>query len=149
MKHIVFPMIACLLFSTTAALAGTREEERNRAAAIAYYNTQNNGGDWASARTFLADNFADRHPNAPPGAGIEYAAVYYRVLADTKTHLSIVIRSFAEGDLIALQVHDFYEPGTKGTSLMAFFRFDKNGKITDRWQTAQPVPGVLNYNGMF
>lgn len=136
-----------LLLGLNVAHAGTPQEERNKANAIAFYNTQNTR-DWEAARQYVADSFIENHPRVPKGfPGIVALESFYKVLRPE--HQSVVHRALAEGDLVALHVRDIDESGRKGTALIAFYRFDKNGKIVEHWNALQPVVGAMNANGMF
>lgn len=131
--------------------AGTSDEERNKAAAVAYYHTQNSG-DWQTARKYLADNYVERHPSAPPGAGIEYVERMYQGWSRSGAmsgHTSAVLKAVSRGDLVALFVRDYTQSIGRATAIVAFFRFDKNGKITDHWHVGQRLSDPLNSNGMF
>lgn len=127
--------------------AGTPEEDRNKAAAVAYYHTQNTA-DWAAARKYLADNYVDHHPSAPPGAGVDYVERMYQGWSRSK-HTSAVLKAVARGDTVALYLRDWTEFLGRTTAIVAFFRFDKDGKITDHWHIGQRVGDPLNNNGMF
>lgn len=129
-----------------AARAQKEQEERNKAAAIAFYRTQNTR-DWEGAKQYLGDHWIEHNSNAPDGlAGLEK---FYRMLKERiPEHQSIIRRAFAEGDLVILHVHDLPEPDSRGTSLIAMFRFE-NGKIVEHWDVHQDVPGLANYNSMF
>lgn len=140
----------CLLLTVNSALAGTPQEERNKANAIAFYSTQNSK-DWQAARRYLADDYIENHPKSPKGVpGIVLLERFYQALSAVHPqHQSIVHRAFAEGDLVALHILDIDEPGKKGTALIAFYRFNEDGKIAEHWHAFQPVVGVMNANGMF
>ncbi len=122
------------------------QEAHNKAAAIAFYKTQNTH-DWAAARQYIGDHWIEHAPHAQPGiAGLEH--FYERLQEVGPQHQSIVLRAFAQGDLVALHVHDIPEPGARGSALIVFLRFE-NGKIVEHWHVVQNVPGLSNYNGMF
>jgi predicted SnoaL-like aldol condensation-catalyzing enzyme len=125
-------------------------EERNKANAIEYWNTQNTK-DWDKARTFLRDDYIEHHPKAPKGIpGIQSIERTYSALHTLHPqHRTVILRAFAEGDLVAMHVRNFEEPGMKGTALIEILRFDANGKIAEHWHALQAVQGVLNYNSMF
>jgi predicted SnoaL-like aldol condensation-catalyzing enzyme len=131
-----------------AELSQHEKEERNKAAAIAYYNTQNTH-DWQAARSYLSDDYVEHHPKTPKGIpGLKAVEGMYRSMIGPQFQ-AIILRVFAEGDLVAMHIRDIDEPGMKGTVLIAFFRFDDKGKIAEHWHALQPVVGPMNVNGMF
>ena len=140
----------CLLLGVNVAFAGTPQEDRNKANAIAFYNTQNTR-DWATARTYVADNYIEHHPKGPQNIpGIQALTNFYKALPILHPqHRAVVYRALAEGNLVALHIRTIEEPGLKGTAMIAFYRFDENGKIAEHWHGFQPVAGVMNANGMF
>lgn len=152
MRSFSTPLIAVVTMFCSPVWAGQisqhDKEERNKAAAIAYYNTQNTR-DWQAARGYLSDDYIEHHPKVPPGVpGLKAVEGLYRSMLGPQFQ-AVVLRVFAEGDLVAMHVRDIDEPGMKGTILIAFFRFDENGKIAEHWHALQPVVGPLNANGMF
>ena len=49
------------------------------------------------------------------------------------------MRAVAEGDLVALHTHQTW-PGNQEYVTMDFFRFDKQGKIVEHWDSMQEIP---------
>lgn len=140
-----------LALGVSVVHAGTPEEERNKAAAVAYYHTQNTA-DWQTARKYLADNYVEHHPAAPPGAGVDYVERMYQGWSQAggeSIHTSAVLKAVAQGDLVALYVRDWTAFLGRTTAIVTFFRFDKNGKIIDHWHIGQRLSDPLNSNGMF
>lgn len=150
MPRIFFVLISVsLALSATLASAGTPQEERYKALTLEYLKTRETR-NWREARKYLADDYVEQHPGAPKGAGVEYVEMYYKILAEELTAAqSVVLRIFAEDDLVAVHVRDIEEPGMKNTALIIFFRFNKDGKIAEHWDVYQHEPGALNLNGMF
>jgi predicted SnoaL-like aldol condensation-catalyzing enzyme len=59
------------------------------------------------------------------------------------------VRAVAEGDLVAVHTHQSW-PGNQEYVTMDFFRFDRNGKIVEHWDSIQQVPGeTKNNNPMY
>jgi len=140
----------CLLLGVNVAFAGTPQEDRNKANAIAFYNTQNTA-DWSVARTYVADNYVEHQPKGRHDIpGIQQLEGYYKALPRLHPqHRVVLYRTLADGNYVALHIRNIEEPGLKGTAMIAFYRFDENGKIAEHWHTLQPVAGVMNANGMF
>lgn len=147
MSSVARLMGVLLALGMNVVYAGTPEEERNKAAAVAYYHTQNTA-DWETARKYLADNYVEHHPAAPPGAGVDYVERMYQGWTRSR-HTSAVIKAVARGDLVALYLRDWTEFLGRTTAIVTFFRFDKNGKIIDHWHIGQRLSDPLNSNGMF
>ena len=60
-----------------------------------------------------------------------------------------LVRSVAEGDLVALYTHQTC-PGDDQYVTMNFFRFDADSKIVEHWDSIQEVPkGSANSNRMY
>lgn len=148
-RLIILLMSVPLLLGMTLAKAGTPEEERNKATTLAYFKARD-ARNWPEARKLLADDYVEQHPGAPKGAGVEYVETYFRILAEElSVAQSVILRIFAQDDMVAVHVRDIEEPGVKNTALIIFFRFDKDGKIVEHWDVYQHDPGALNLNGMY
>jgi len=135
-----------LAFTTTCATAETAEEAHNKAIAIALYQAKS----WEEARQYIGPEWIEHHPKMPKSmSGEQFIEQYYKNLKVLlPQQQSVVLRAFAQGDLVALHVRDIDEPGMKGTAIIAFYRFE-NGKVVEHWHAYQPVAGVMNPNGMF
>jgi predicted SnoaL-like aldol condensation-catalyzing enzyme len=59
------------------------------------------------------------------------------------------VRAVSEGDLVALHTHQTW-PGNEEYVTMDFFRFDRNGKIVEHWDSVQQIPSTsANKNTMY
>ena len=59
------------------------------------------------------------------------------------------VRAITEHDLVALHTHQIW-PGDEEYVTMDFFRFDKNGKIVEHWDSMQQIPeNSANENTMY
>jgi predicted SnoaL-like aldol condensation-catalyzing enzyme len=59
-----------------------------------------------------------------------------------------VIRSMAEGDLVAAHVYATRAPGDRGVVSMDMFRLE-NGRLVEHWDVIQEIPETAaNSNGM-
>lgn len=71
-----------------------------------------------------------------PASFIEY---FNRMQKEYPKKSITFVRSVAEDDLVALHTHQIW-PGDDQYITMDFFRFDKNGKIVEHWDSIQEVP---------
>ena len=59
------------------------------------------------------------------------------------------VRAVSEGELVALHTHQTW-PGNEEYVTMDFFRFDRNGKIVEHWDSVQQISSTsANKNTMY
>lgn len=94
------------------------------------------------------DEYIQHNPDVANGTQ-EFIDYFVRMQAEYPEKSIEFVRCIAEGDMVALHTHQTW-PRNDQYATMDFFRFDKNGKICEHWDTIQQVPlAVANENGMF
>ena len=111
---------------------------KNKQNAIAFYRTAYEGNPRKAVEQYVGNIFIQHNPLV--GDGIEPFISYFEKMAIEYSEKSIeFVRSVAEGDLVALHTHQTW-PGGDEYVTMDIFRFDKNGKIVEHWDSMQQIP---------
>jgi len=122
--------------------------ELNTQNAIAFYRTAYLGEPSKAVKKYVGADYTQHNPLVGDGkqAFIDYFDEMARDYPDKKIE---IVRSVAEGDLVALHTHQTW-PGNEQYVTMDFFRFDNSGKIVEHWDSIQQVPTESkNGNSMF
>ena len=122
--------------------------QQNKRNAIAFYKMAYEGNPQEAVKLYVGDDYIQHNPLV--GDGIELFVDYFDKMAKEYSDKSIeFIRAVAEGDLVALHTHQTW-PGNEEYVTMDFFRFDKNGKIVEHWDSMQKIPeNSANGNTMY
>ena len=122
--------------------------EANKKNAIEFYRMAYEGSPRKAVELFVGDEYMQHNPLV--GNGKEKFVEYFERMGNEYPSKSIeFIRAVAEGDLVALHTHQIW-PGNDEYVTMDFFRFDKNGKIVEHWDSMQQIPDkTLNGNTMY
>jgi predicted SnoaL-like aldol condensation-catalyzing enzyme len=120
----------------------------NKENAMAFYDLAFNQSRPAEA---VEKYVGDRYIQHNPGVGDDkeaFIAYFTRMAKEYPGKRLHIIRSVAEGDLVALHCRQEW-PGDRDWAGMDIFRFEK-GKIVEHWDVLQRVPEKSeNPNGMF
>lgn len=122
--------------------------EQNKQNAIAFYKMAYEGNPQRAVDLYVGDQYIQHNPLVADGTApfIEYFERMQREYPDKSIEF---VRAVAEGDLVALHTHQTW-PGDEEYVTMDFFRFDKNGKITEHWDSIQQIPeSAANDNKMY
>jgi predicted SnoaL-like aldol condensation-catalyzing enzyme len=122
--------------------------EVNKRNAIAFYHTAYLGEPGKAVELYVGVEYIQHNPLVGDGkaAFIEY---FGRMAKDYPDKDIEFIRAVAEGDLVALHTHQTW-PGNEEYVTMDFFRFDRNGKIVEHWDSIQEVPSeTMNGNPVY
>ena len=120
----------------------------NKQNAIAFYQTAYLGEPAKAVETYVGDDYIQHNPLVGDGkqAFIDY---FEEMVRDYPKKEITFVRAVAEGDLVALHTHQIW-PGNEQYVTMDFFRFDKNGKIVEHWDSIQEIPAeTKNGNTMY
>lgn len=121
---------------------------QNKQNAIAFYKMAYEGSPGKAVDLYVGDQYIQHNPLV--GDGIAPFIEYFECMQQEYPNKSIeFVRAVAEGDLVSLHTHQTW-PGDEEYVTMDFFRFDKNGKIIEHWDSIQQIPkSAANDNKMY
>ncbi|WP_436516931.1 nuclear transport factor 2 family protein [Ekhidna sp. To15] len=120
----------------------------NKENAIAFYKMAYEGNPRKAVELYLGKEYIQHNPDVENG--LEGFIDYFERMQEEYPDKSIeFVRCIAENDLVALHTHQTW-PGNDQYVTMDFFRFDKNGKICEHWDSIQQIPSTSkNPNTMY
>ena len=112
--------------------------EKNKANAISFYRMAYQGNPKKAVELFVGEEYIQHNPDVANGKDgfVEY---FERMQKEYPEKSIEFVRCIAEGDLVALHTHQTW-PGDEEYVTMDFFRFDREGKICEHWDTIQQIP---------
>ncbi|MCK0157460.1 nuclear transport factor 2 family protein [Cellulophaga sp. F20128] len=111
---------------------------QNKKNAIAFYKTAYEGNPTRAVQLYVGDTYTQHNPMV--GDGKQPFIDYFNRMQREFPNKSIqFVRSIAEGNLVALHTHQIW-PGNDEYITMDFFRFNKEGKIVEHWDSIQQIP---------
>lgn len=115
--------------------------QTNKKNAIEFYRTAYMGDPKSAVEKYVGDEYIQHNPGVKNGKEgfIEY---FTRMQEEYPEKQIEFVRAVAEDDLVALHTHQTW-PGNDEYVTMDFFRFDKNGKIVEHWDSVQQIPSQL------
>lgn len=124
-------------------------QERNKRVAVHVLRQLFEEGNLKVADQYIRADYIQHNPMAPDGR--EAIKNFIRDwTAQFPDHVYNVKRVLAQGDLVMVHSNPVFEPGTRGSSVVDIFRFDKKGMIAEHWDVVQEVPDTtVNGNDMF
>ena len=122
--------------------------ETNKSNAIAFYKMAYEGEPRKAIEAYVGNEYIQHNPDV--GDGFEGFISYFERMQKEYPEKSIeFVRCIGEGDLVALHTHQIW-PGNDQYVTMDFFRFDKDGKIVEHWDSIQQIPvNSANPNTMY
>jgi len=122
--------------------------ENKKKNAIEFYRMSYNGNPRKAVELYVGNEYIQHNPLV--GDGVEPFIEYFEKMAKEYPNKSIeFVRAIAEDDMVALHTHQKW-PGDEEYVTMDFFRFDKNGKIVEHWDSMQQIPEFTeNGNTMY
>lgn len=122
--------------------------EKNKENAIAFYRKAYKGNPRQAIENYVGAEYIQHNPDVEDGT--EGFIAYFERMQDEYPKKSIeFVRCIAEGNLVALHTHQIW-PDNDEYVTMDFFRFDKNGKICEHWDSIQQIPQTSkNPNTMY
>ncbi|MER5789194.1 nuclear transport factor 2 family protein [Streptomyces sp. NPDC001980] len=104
--------------------------------------------DVTAVDRYVAPNLLQHDPTLADGAAATKQA-YAALFAAHPQYQATVAKVVAEGDLVAVHLHDQNSPSDLGTSVYEIFRV-RHGRIVEHWALTQAVPATsVNGNSMF
>lgn len=112
--------------------------EQNKQNAISFYRMAYEGNPTKATELYVGNEYIQHNPLV--GNGTQPFIDYFNRMQREYPNKSIdFVRCIAEGDLVALHTHQVW-PDNDQYITMDFFRFDKNGKIVEHWDSMQQIP---------
>jgi predicted SnoaL-like aldol condensation-catalyzing enzyme len=97
---------------------------------------------------YVGPTYKQHNPRVPDGAAASIKFLGDRFETNPQA-TNKIIRTIADGDLVAMHVHSTLNPGDRGRAIVDIFRV-QNDRIVEHWDVIQPVPEeTANANGMF
>lgn len=123
-------------------------EQQNKQNAIAFYKMAYEGKPKKASELFVGSEYIQHNPLV--GDGIQAFVDYFdRMTREYPNKTIEFVRAIAEDDLVAVHTHQVW-PANEEYVTMDFFRFDKNGKIVEHWDSMQQIPKTsANKNTMY
>lgn len=125
-------------------------EERNKQIAIAFYNAALNEKNWEKTRSFIGNRYVQHNLGAIDGPEGLKAHIEFLRKEFPNNHGEIK-HALADGDLVALHIHNKRSPDVRGNAVVDIFRIE-NGKVVEHWDVVQAIPEpekAKNQNTMF
>ena len=123
--------------------------KNNKKNAIAFYDLMfNQCKPEEAVAKYVGADYIQHNPHVGDGkkAFIEY---FKRMAIEFPKKKVVFKRSIAEDNLVVLHCHQHW-PNDNDYAGIDIFRFDKDGKIVEHWDTLQIIPlSSKNNNGMF
>lgn len=122
--------------------------EANKKVVVDFYNAALNEKNWEKAESMIGETYIQHNPHAKTGReGIRNHVMMLKEKFP-KNHGDIK-RVIAEGDLVALHVHNKRTPDARGNAVVDILRV-KDGKVVEHWDVVQAIPEEsMNDNTMF
>jgi predicted SnoaL-like aldol condensation-catalyzing enzyme len=122
--------------------------DSNKQMVSSFYNEVINNKDFDAASRYLGSRYTQHNPSVIDGPEGLKSFIDFLKNNYPDAH-SDIIRMFAEGDYVILQVHSIRTPGTRGRVIFDLFKLE-NGKIVEHWDAIQDIPETsMNSNGVF
>ncbi|MEO8315823.1 MAG: nuclear transport factor 2 family protein [Pseudomonadota bacterium] len=126
--------ILALLMCTAAvpSLAADSQkamEERNKQIAIDFYNAALNEKNWEKTRSYIGNRYVQHNLGAIDGPEGLKAHIEFLKREFPKNHGEIK-QALADGDLVALHIHNRRSPELRGNAIVDIFRIE-NGKVVE------------------
>ncbi len=125
-------------------------EERNKQIAIAFYNAALNEKNWEKTRAMIGNRYVQHNLGAIDGPEGLKAHIEY-LKREFPNNRGEIKHALADGDLVALHVHNRRSPEMRGNAVVDLFRIE-NGKVVEHWDVVQAIPEpekAKNNNTMF
>lgn len=122
--------------------------EDNKKNAIAFYKMAYEGSPRNAIEQYVGEEYIQHNPDVADGTQgfINYFERMQKEYPDKSIEF---VRCISEGNLVALHTHQTW-PENDQYVTMDFFRFDKNGKICEHWDSIQQIPkDSANPNKMY
>ena len=122
--------------------------EKMKQNAVAFYKMAYEGNPRLATELYVGKEYIQHNPAV--ANGIEGFIAYFERMKKEYPKKSIeFVRIISENDLAALHTHQVW-PDNNQYVTMDFFRFDKDAKIIEHWDSIQQIPKQsANKNTMY
>ena len=147
---VLLSVLATMAIPVFAAEGQEATEERNKQLVIDFYNAALNEKNWDKARTFIGNRYVQHNLNAIDGPEGLRAHIEF-LKREFPNNRGEIKRALADGDLVALHIHNRRSPELRGNAVVDLFRVE-NGKVVEHWDVVQAIPdpkNAKNSNTMF
>jgi predicted SnoaL-like aldol condensation-catalyzing enzyme len=147
---VLLGVLATTAIPVFAAEGQEATEERNKQLVIDFYNAALNEKNWDKARTFIGNRYVQHNLNAIDGPEGLRAHIEF-LKREFPNNRGEIKRALADGDLVALHIHNRRSPELRGNAVVDLFRVE-NGKVVEHWDVVQAIPdpkNARNSNTMF
>ena len=121
---------------------------QNKKNAIAFYKMSYDGNPLEAVKLYVGNEYIQHNPMVGDGPQL-FIDYFERMRKEYPIKTIEFVRTIAEDDLVAIHTHQVW-PGNDEYVTMDFFRFDKNGKIVEHWDSMQQIPEeTKNGNTMY
>ena len=122
--------------------------ENNKKNAIAFYKIAYEGNPALAVEKYVGTEYIQHNPDVSDGTN-GFIAYFERMQAEYPEKSIEFVRCICEDSLVALHTHQIW-PDNDEYVTMDFFRFDKDGKISEHWDAIQQIPkSSTNPNTMY
>ena len=125
-------------------------EDRNKQIAIEFYNAALNEKNWEKTRSYIGNRYVQHNLGAIDGPEGLKAHIEF-LKREFPNNRGEIKRALADGDLVALHIHNRRSPELRGNAVVDIFRIE-NGKVVEHWDVVQAIPEpekAQNKNTMF
>jgi predicted SnoaL-like aldol condensation-catalyzing enzyme len=147
----VLALVAAGFAAPTLSAEGQEAiEERNKQIAIAFYNAALNEKNWEKTRAMIGNRYVQHNLSAIDGPEGLKAHIEF-LKRDFPNNRGEIKHALADGDLVALHIHNRRSPEMLGNAVVDLFRIE-NGKVVEHWDVVQAIPEpekARNSNTMF
>lgn len=148
-KHAVLIFLTIAFSSAHGKGAKTMTPAENKKIVVDFYELAfNKHKPTEAANLYIGDKYIQHNPRVPNGAEAFYTYFedYFKKNPNAR---SVIHRTLAEGDLVALHVNSKASENDRGRAIVDIFRVE-NGKIVEHFDVVQEVPEkTANGNTMF
>ena len=125
------------------------DPQQNKQNAIAFYKMAYEGNPAKAVELYVGDEYIQHNPSVENGPK-PFIAYFDAAAKDHPRKTINFVRAVAEGNLVALHTHQVWPDIMKEYITMDFFRFDREGKIVEHWDSIQQIPEISkNGNTMY
>lgn len=116
------------------------QERRNLALATGFYHVAMNEKDWAKAQTYLGEYY-QQHSVYMADGHEAFKGLVDRIQREFPNNLGLVKQSFADGDMVVLNLEVTRDKGGLAYNVIELMRLE-NDKVVEHWDIFQRLEGV-------